>query len=148
MLNFRLFRHLWLFVVVAEEKHFGRAAKRLGMSQPPLTEQIQTLEAALKVRLLERSRRGTTLTAAGAAIYPVARKLADHMQQLEMAVREASAGQLGVLTIGAISSAMLDVRSKLRPNVLAEQFRTGLLSQADKPAPRRGTRAAAQVGAR
>jgi len=109
MLNFRLFRHLWLFVVVAEEKHFGRAAKRIGMSQPPLTEQIQTLEAALKVRLLERSRRGTTLTAAGAAIYPVARKLADHMQQLEMAVREAAAGQLGVLTIGAISSAMLDV---------------------------------------
>lgn len=109
MINFRLIRHLWLFVVVAEEQHFGRAAKRLGMSQPPLTEQIQTLEASLKVKLFERSRRGTTLTAAGAAILPVARKLADHMQHLEMAVREAAAGQIGVLNIGAISSAMLDV---------------------------------------
>ncbi|ROZ78037.1 LysR family transcriptional regulator [Ramlibacter sp. WS9] len=109
MINFRLMRHLWLFLVVAEEQHFGRAAKRLGMSQPPVTEQIQILEASLKVKLFERSSRGTQLTAAGAAILPVVRKLVEHMQQLELAVREAAAGQIGVLTIGAISSSMLDV---------------------------------------
>ncbi|MBI3145611.1 MAG: LysR family transcriptional regulator [Pseudogulbenkiania sp.] len=109
MINFRLIRHLWLFLAVAEEQHFGRAAKRLGMSQPPLTEQIQVLEQALKVRLFERSRRGAQHTPVGAAILPAVRKFAEQLERLELAVREAAAGQTGVLTIGAITSAMLDV---------------------------------------
>jgi DNA-binding transcriptional LysR family regulator len=109
MINFRLVRHLWLFLAVAEEQHFGRAAKRLGMSQPPLTEQIQVLEQALKVKLFERSRRGAQLTPIGQAILPAVRKFADQMEQLELAVREATAGQTGTLTIGAISSAMVDI---------------------------------------
>ena len=108
MINFRLIRHLWLFMAVAEEQHFGRAAKRLGMSQPPLTEQIQVLEQALKVKLFERSRRGASLTPVGAAILPAVRKFADQLERLELAVREAAAGQTGVLTIGAISWAMLN----------------------------------------
>ncbi|BCQ63232.1 hypothetical protein PBOI14_49820 [Pseudomonas sp. Boi14] len=65
MINFRLIRHLWLFLAVAEEQNFSRAAKRLGMSQPPLTEQIQVLEHALKVKLFDRSRRGAQLTPVG-----------------------------------------------------------------------------------
>jgi len=109
MINFRLIRHLWLFLAVAEEQHFGRAAKRLGMSQPPLTEQIQVLENALKVKLFERSRRGAQLTPVGASILPAVRKFAEQLERLELAVREAVAGQVGVLTIGAIASAMLDV---------------------------------------
>lgn len=109
MINFRLMRHLWLFLAVAEEQHFGRAARRLGMSQPPLTEQIQVLEQALKVQLFVRSRKGAQLTPAGRAILPAVRRFADQMAQLELAVREATAGQTGTLTIGAISSAMLDV---------------------------------------
>jgi DNA-binding transcriptional LysR family regulator len=109
MINFRLIRHLWLFLAVAEEQHFGRAAKRLGMTQPPLTEQIQVLEQALKVRLFDRSRRGAQLTPAGRAILPAVRTFADQLERLELAVREACRGQRGVLTIGAIATAMLDV---------------------------------------
>jgi DNA-binding transcriptional LysR family regulator len=109
VINFRLIRHLWLFLVVAEEQSFSRAARRLGMSQPPLTEHIQVLEQALKVRLFDRSRRGARLTAVGQAILPSVRKFAEQMGQLERAVREAAAGQTGLLTIGAISSAMLEI---------------------------------------
>lgn len=109
MINFRLIRHLWLFLAVAEEQHFGRAAKRLGMSQPPLTEQIQILEQALKVKLFERSRRGAQLTAVGQAILPAMKKFAEQLESLELAVREAAAGQIGTITIGAITSAILDV---------------------------------------
>lgn len=109
MINFRLVRHLWLFLAVAEEQNFGRAAKRLGMSQPPLTEQIQVLEQALKAKLFVRSRRGAQLTPIGAAILPAVRKFADQLERLELAVREAASGQTGVLTIGAITSAMLEV---------------------------------------
>jgi len=109
MINFRLIRHLWLFLAVAEERNFGRAAKRLGMTQPPLTEQIQILEQALKVKLFERSRRGASLTPVGAAILPAVRKFADQLERLELAVEEAVAGHQGMLTIGAISSAMFDV---------------------------------------
>jgi len=109
MLNFRLIRHLWLFLAVAEEQHFGRAAKKLGMTQPPLTEQIQTLENALKVKLFERSRRGAQLTPMGKAILPEVRKLRDYLERLELTIHEALAGQTGVLTIGAITSAMVDM---------------------------------------
>lgn len=109
MIDFRLIRHLWLFLAVAEEQHFGRAAKRLGMSQPPLTSQIQVLEHSLKVKLFERSRRGTRLTPAGAAILPAVRKFIEQLERLELAVREAASGQRSVLTIGAITSAMVEV---------------------------------------
>ncbi|HWT37776.1 MAG TPA: LysR substrate-binding domain-containing protein [Paraburkholderia sp.] len=108
MINFRLVRHLWLFLAVAEEEHFGRAAQRLGMSQPPLTEQIQVLEQALKVKLFERGRHGARLTPVGAAILPAVRKFAEQLERLELAVQEATQGNSGVLTIGAIASAMID----------------------------------------
>lgn len=109
MINFRLIKNLWLFVAVAEEQHFGRAARRLGMSQPPLTEHIQVLEQALKVKLFDRSRQGTQLTPAGAAILPAVKKFVMQMEQLELAVNEAARGHIGLLTIGAIASAMFDI---------------------------------------
>ncbi|MCI1034833.1 LysR family transcriptional regulator [Raoultella terrigena] len=109
MINFRLLRHMWLFLAVAEEKHFGRAAKKLGMTQPPLTQQIQVLEQSLKVRLFDRSKRNVQLTPIGVAILPAVKRFAEQAERLEMAINEAVAGHTGMLTIGAISTAMLNV---------------------------------------
>jgi len=78
------------------------------MSQPPLSEHIKLLEHALGLQLFERSRRGTRLSAAGAAILPAVRQFAQQVEQLERTVREVAAGQSGVLHVGAITSAMLD----------------------------------------
>jgi len=107
-IDYRLIRQLWLFLAVAEEQNFGRAAARLAMSQPPLTEHIKLLEHALGLQLFERSRRGTRLSHSGAAILPAVRQFAQQVEQLERTVREVAAGQSGVLHVGAITSAMLD----------------------------------------
>ncbi|WP_261884155.1 LysR substrate-binding domain-containing protein [Vibrio pelagius] len=108
-IDYRLIKQLYLFLAVAEEENFGRAAKRLGMSQPPLTEQIKTLEQSLKLTLFERSRRGTKLSASGKAILPHVQKFVIQMSSLEKVVREVALGQSGVIHIGAITSAMFEV---------------------------------------
>jgi DNA-binding transcriptional LysR family regulator len=120
MINFRLIRHLWLFLAVAEEQHFGRAAKRLGLSQPPLTAQIQALEQALKIKLFERSRRGTKLTPEGAAILPAVQRFAEQLERLELAVKDVAAGKRGLLTIGAIAAATADVLPRLISQLKAQ----------------------------
>jgi len=112
-IDFRLIRQLWMFLAVAEEQNFGRAAARLAMSQPPLTEQIKVLEHSLKLKLFERSRRGTQLSPAGSAILPAVRQFAFQVEQLERVVREVAAGQSAVLHVGAITSAMLDTVPQL-----------------------------------
>lgn len=112
-IDFRLIRQLWMFLAVAEEQNFGRAAARLAMSQPPLTEQIKVLEHSLKLKLFERSRRGTQLSPAGAAILPAVRQFAFQVEHLERVVREVAAGQSSVLHVGAITSAMLDTVPQL-----------------------------------
>ncbi|MEW6346685.1 MAG: LysR substrate-binding domain-containing protein [Paraburkholderia sp.] len=107
-IDFRLIRQLWMFLAIAEEQHFGRAAKRLNMSQPPLTEQIKVLEQSLKLQLFYRSRQGTQLSSAGAAILPAVQQFAGQVERLQRVVREVAAGQSGVLHVGAITSAMLE----------------------------------------
>lgn len=98
-------RHLRYFIAVAEELHFGRAAARLNISQPPLSQQIQLLEQQIGARLLARTNRSVSLTAAGKQF------LADSRQILSM-VDEAAAraerlwlGEAGELRIGFTSSA-------------------------------------------
>ncbi len=108
-MDFRFLRHLWYFLAVAEERSFGRAAARLGMSQPPLSQQIQILERVLGVSLFERSHTGATLTREGEAILPAVQQLAGHAQRLEALARQARAGSAGSVTIGTITFAMFEL---------------------------------------
>jgi DNA-binding transcriptional LysR family regulator len=113
MIDFRLLRHFSYFLAVADERHFGKAAKRLGMSQPPLSQQIQVLERSLGVRLFERSRQGVQLSREGAAILPPVQRFMEHAQRLQQAVTDARQGRTDVVTIGAINSAMFDIVPRL-----------------------------------
>lgn len=98
-------RHLRYFVGVAEELHFARAAARLGISQPPLSQQIGQLEAQLGVRLFDRTSRSVKLTSAGAAFLPAARATLEQAERAANVARRAARGELGELNIGFNASA-------------------------------------------
>jgi len=97
-------RHLRYFVAVAEELHFGRAAQRLHIQQPPLSRQIQDLEAELGFSLFERSRRRVELTPAGTALLGRARQVFDALDVAIHDARSASEGESGRLVVGYPSS--------------------------------------------
>lgn len=94
------FRHLRYFLAVAEELHFGRAAQRLSISQPPLSLNIQQLEASVGAQLFTRNSRGVQLTAAGQAFVPAARALLAQAGAAAREAREVAQGQSGELQIG------------------------------------------------
>lgn len=94
------FRHLRYFLVLAEELHFGRAARRLSISQPPLSLNIQQLEASVGARLFTRSSKQVALTAAGLAFVPAARALLDQAAQAARHARDVGQGIAGSLAIG------------------------------------------------
>lgn len=102
-IDIRLLRY---FSVVAEELSISRAAQRLHMSQPPLSQQIQQLEDRLGVVLLLRKKRGIELTAAGAAMASEARHVIARLEQAVDSVQQIGRGELGQIRIGVISSAM------------------------------------------
>lgn len=85
-------RHLQYFVVVAEELHFGRAAARLQMTQPPLSQQIQQLEKEMGVTLFSRTKRKVELTEAGEMFLKEVKKA---FEQIEKAVEVAQSAQRG-----------------------------------------------------
>lgn len=97
------------FVAVAEELHFGRAAVRLHISQPPLTKQIQQLEQAMGVRLLERTKRKVELTAAGRVFLDKARAVLHQTGQAVELARKAGRGETGHLSVGFIDAAIYSV---------------------------------------
>ncbi|MBV8667151.1 MAG: LysR family transcriptional regulator [Burkholderiaceae bacterium] len=103
-MNFDL-RQLRYFVTVAEELHFGRAAVRLHMTQPPLSQAIQALEAALGAALFTRTKRSVVLTPAGSALLPEAQRLLSQAQALPDLVRRADAGEVGHLSLAFVSTA-------------------------------------------
>jgi DNA-binding transcriptional LysR family regulator len=103
-------RHLRYFVALAEELHFGRAAARLGISQPPLSQQIKILEDMLGVRLLNRTNRRVELTQAGLFFLAEARATLTRAERAVLVATRAQRGELGELRIGMFPSAPLLAR--------------------------------------
>jgi len=99
-----LLRQLRYFVAVAEERHFGRAAARLHMAQPPLSQQIRRLETELGVVLFERTTRRVDLTPAGAVYLDRARSILSSVEEAAHESRRVAAGVVGHLTIGCVGS--------------------------------------------
>jgi len=98
-------RHLRYFCVLAEELHFGRAAQRLNIAQPPLSQQIQALERELAVRLFDRQTRKVALTEAGKKFYDDVQTIMTSLNQAVSDARLVQAGQLGTLEIGFVTAA-------------------------------------------
>src|SRR3954463_8181806 len=106
-------RHLRYFVAVAEELHFRRAAERLHMSQPPLSQQIRTLEADVGATLLVRNQRRVELTAAGRAYLARARDILAAGEDAAREARRVQRGEVGRLDVGFVGSAMYSVVPEL-----------------------------------
>ncbi|MEO5661628.1 MAG: LysR family transcriptional regulator, partial [Polaromonas sp.] len=101
LIELRLWRQ---FVAVAEELHFSRAALRLNMTQPPLTQAIAQLELALGLKLFDRTKRSVQLTPTGAALVPEARELLARARALSAHARAAAAGEIGRLRLAFVST--------------------------------------------
>lgn len=98
-------RHLRYFVAVAEEQHVTRAAERLGMQQPPLSQQIRILERELDVQLFRRLPRGVALTAAGVAFLAGARAILAQLDHAVATAKRTARGEQGRIAVGFTSSA-------------------------------------------
>jgi DNA-binding transcriptional LysR family regulator len=134
------------FIAVAEELHFGRAAERLNMTQPPLSRQIQKLEKSVGAELLERDNRRVQLTHAGQAFLEEARRLLALAERAPATARRIASGRSGVLRIGftaasgfsilgplleEISAALPDVDIDLQELVTGEQIQALLTGELD-----------------
>ena len=98
-------RQLRYFIAVAEEQHFGRAAARLHMTQPPLSQTIQALEASLGTPLFTRTKRSVTLTPAGLALLPEVQRILTQSSALPELARRAASGESGRLSLAFVSTA-------------------------------------------
>jgi DNA-binding transcriptional LysR family regulator len=108
------------FVAVAEELHFGRAAERLQMTQPPLSRQIQKLEKAVGARLLERDNRRVELTGAGAAFLDEAYRLLNMVEGAGDLARRVDAGAAGVVRLGFTAVSAISILGPLLRRLTAE----------------------------
>jgi DNA-binding transcriptional LysR family regulator len=110
-------RHLRYFVAVAEELHFSRAAEKLHIAQPPLSQQIRQLEQTLGVRLFERNHHSVLLTNAGQVFLEEARRILEQVENALLRVQNAQQGLVGWLDIGFVNSAT--ATDTIIPDVLA-----------------------------
>ena len=102
-------RHLRYFVTLAEELHFGRAAEKLHIAQPPLSQQIRHLETELGFELFHRTKRSVQLTEAGQIFLIEAQQILKQLEQAIQLGRQTSRGELGQLVVGFISSAAYNI---------------------------------------
>lgn len=107
------FRRLTYFVAVAEELHFGRAANRLGIAQPPLSRQIAQLESDLGVQLFDRTRSQVRLTQAGDTLLQRGRDILSQVDRAEREVRSVGEGAAGRLRIAFVGTASYGVLPEL-----------------------------------
>ncbi|HWK66906.1 MAG TPA: LysR substrate-binding domain-containing protein [Rhizobiaceae bacterium] len=98
-------RHLRYFLAVAEELNFGRAAERLGIAQPNLSQQIKSLEEIVGALLFDRTQRSVRLTAAGLQFLPEARESLAHAERGLVVARRAGRGEIGRIAVGYVGSA-------------------------------------------
>ncbi len=98
-------KHLRAFIVLAEELHFKRAAERLHLTQPPLSQRLKQLETSLGVSLIKRTTRTVELTDAGKVLAVSARSLLNSIETMDQEVKLAATGNVGHLTIGFVPSA-------------------------------------------
>lgn len=102
------FRHLRYFLALADELHYGRAAQRLAISQPPLSVAIQQLEASVGARLFDRDSKGVRLTPAGQAFRARAQHLLEQADDACALAREVQAGEVGRLRLGFVGSTLFN----------------------------------------
>ena len=108
------------FLAVAEELHFGRAAVRLHMAQPPLSRLIRQIESQLDARLFVRNTRRVTLTAAGAALVEPARELVMLSQRLKDIAKQAEIGEIGRIRLGFAGPSVNSLVSRLARRIRAD----------------------------
>ena len=119
MLDLRKLRY---FLTVAEELHFGRAAIRLHLAQPPLTRQISALETELGFKLFDRTSRSVTLTAQGRSFLPYARGVLEQVELAQVIAGKLAAGTAGQLTLGYVSSIALSDLFSQAIQAFAQRF--------------------------
>ncbi|MHC3467363.1 LysR substrate-binding domain-containing protein [Streptomyces sp. 7R007] len=138
-------RHLRYYVAVAEERHFGRAAERLHMAQPPLSQAIRRLEGELGVQLLHRTTRRVELTEAGRAYLERAQAILADVDEAAHLARRVAAGVVGRVAIGCVGSATYSLLPTLSRHLSAElpgvdfSFRGEMLAPDQAQALRAGT---------
>ncbi|MCC5635852.1 LysR family transcriptional regulator [Nostoc sp. CHAB 5844] len=109
-------RHLRYFVTLAEELHFGKAAEKLQIAQPPLSQQIRQLEAELGFELFHRTKRNVQLTQAGQVFLSEVQQILQQLQQAIQIGQQTSRGEVGKLVVGFVSSSAYNIL----PDILKE----------------------------
>jgi DNA-binding transcriptional LysR family regulator len=115
------FSQLRTFIVLGEELHFGRAAERLRVAQPALSQQIRRLETNIGFRLFDRTSRRVTLTASGVAFLEYARGMLNDLDRALISGREIANGNVGTVRVGYIATAMLTLLPRLIRDFRARQ---------------------------